>query len=174
MMKKHRLISILALLLAMQFLLMPMQAMAQMCIRDREIPLSDAFQIGPYDVTIADGPDGVAQRIITFRETAQSNLVAGMFLLDNKSIVTDFIASSADYADAFQEADTQAPAFAPGAGESLLAWLGGGDAAGLQDSIANGTMCMSDENIAQAFGFSFLDEATITWEAATKPLFTSG
>ena len=29
MMKKHRLISILALLLAMQFLLMPMQAMAQ-------------------------------------------------------------------------------------------------------------------------------------------------
>lgn len=139
-----------------------------------EIPLGDAFQVGPYDVTIADGPDGVAQRIITFRETAQSNLVAGMFLLDNKSIVTDFIASSADYADAFQEADTQAPAFAPGAGESLLAWLGGGDAAGLQDSIANGTMCMSDENIAQAFGFSFQDEATITWEAATKPLFTSG
>ena len=63
---------------------------------------------------------------------------------------------------------------APAAGESLLAWLGGGDAAGLQDSIANGTMCMSDENIAQAFGFSFQDEATITWEAATKPLFTSG
>ena len=52
--------------------------------------------------------------------------------------------------------------------------MGGGDAAGLQDSIANGTMCMSDENIAQAFGFSFQDEATITWEAATKPLFTSG
>lgn len=39
---------------------------------------------------------------------------------------------------------------------------------GLQDSIANGTMCMSDENIAQAFGFSLQDEATITWEAAIQ------
>ena len=138
-----------------------------------EIPLGDAFQVGPYDVTIEAGPDGVANRVVTFREH-DGGAAAGMFLLDREDFVTAFIASSADYADAFQEADTQAPAFAPGAGESLLAWLGGGDAAGLQDSIANGTMCMSDENIAQAFGFSFQDEATITWEAATKPLFTSG
>lgn len=138
-----------------------------------EIPLGDAFQVGPYDVSIEAGPDGVAQRIITFRETAQSNLVAGMFLLDRQDMVTGFVASSADYAAAFQDA-AQAPAFVPGGGETLLAWLGGGDDAGLQDSIANGTMCMSDENIAQAFGFSFQDEATITWEAATKPLFTSG
>lgn len=146
------------------------QVSAQVAV---EIPLSDAFQIGPYDVTIADGPDGVAQRIITFRETAQSNLVAGMFLLDNKSIVTDFIASSADYAAAFQDA-AQAPAFVPGGGETLLAWLGSGDAAELRASIQSGNMCMSETNMAEAFGFSFQDEATITWEAATKPLFTSG
>ena len=138
-----------------------------------EIPLSDAFQIGPYDVTIADGPDGVAQRIITFRETAQSNLVAGMFLLDREDFVTAFIASSADYADAFP-AEAQAPAFVPGGGETLLAWLGSGDAAELRASIQSGNMCMSETNMAEAFGFSFQDEATITWEAATKPLFTSG
>lgn len=138
-----------------------------------EIPLGDAFQVGPYDVTIEAGPDGVAQRIITFRETAQSNLVAGMFLLDNKSIVTDFIASSADYADAFP-AEAQAPAFVPGGGETLLAWLGSGDAAELRASIQSGNMCMSETNMAEAFGFSFLDEAAITWEAAAKPLFTSG
>lgn len=137
-----------------------------------EIPLGDAFQVGPYDVTIEAGPDGVASRVITFRETA-SGSVAGMFLLDREDFVTAFIASSADYAAAFQDA-AQPPAFVPGGGETLLAWLGSGDAAGLRASIQSGNMCMSETNMAEAFGFSFLDEATITWEAATKPLFTSG
>lgn len=137
-----------------------------------EIPLGDAFQAGPYDVTIASGPEGVASRVITFRETA-SGSVAGMFLLDREDFVTAFIASSADYAAAFP-AEAQAPAFVPGGGETLLAWLGSGDAAELRASIQSGNMCMSETNMAEAFGFSFLDEATITWEAATKPLFTSG
>ena len=137
-----------------------------------EIPLGDAFQVGPYDVSIEAGPDGVANRVVTFREH-DGGAAAGMFLLDREDFVTAFIASSADYADAFP-AEAQAPAFAPGAGESLLAWLGGGDAAELRASIQSGNMCMSETNMAEAFGFSFLDEATITWEAATKPLFTSG
>lgn len=137
-----------------------------------EIPLGDAFQAGPYDVSIEAGPDGVANRVVTFREH-DGGAAAGMFLLDREDFVTAFIASSADYAAAFQDA-AQAPAFVPGGGETLLAWLGSGDAAALRAAIDSGNMCMSDENIAQAFGFSFQDEATITWEAATKPLFTSG
>lgn len=136
-----------------------------------EIPLGDAFQVGPYDVTIEAGPDGVANRVVTFRESGGA--AAGMFLLDREDFVTAFIASSADYAAAFQDA-AQAPAFVPGGGETLLAWLGSGDAAELRASIQSGNMCMSETNMAEAFGFSFQDEATITWEAATKPLFTSG
>lgn len=136
-----------------------------------EIPLGDAFQVGPYDVTIEAGPDGVANRVVTFREH-DGGAAAGMFLLDRQDMVTAFIASSADYADAFQDA-AQAPAFVPGGGETLLAWLGSGDAAELRASIQSGNMCMSETNMAEAFGFSFQDEATITWEAATKPLFTS-
>lgn len=136
-----------------------------------EIPLGDAFQVGPYDVTIEAGPDGVANRVVTFREH-DGGAAAGMFLLDREDFVTAFIASSADYADAFP-AEAQAPAFAPGAGDALLAWLGSGDAAELRASIQSGNMCMSETNMAEAFGFSFQDEATITWEAATKPLFTS-
>lgn len=135
-----------------------------------EIPLGDAFQVGPYDVTIEAGPDGVANRVVTFRESGGA--AAGMFLLDREDFVTAFIASSADYAAAFQDA-AQAPAFVPGGGETLLAWLGSGDAAELRASIQSGNMCMSETNMAEAFGFSFQDEATITWEAATKPLFTS-
>ena len=130
-----------------------------------------ASQEGPYDVTIEAGPDGVANRVVTFRESGGA--AAGMFLLDREDFVTAFIASSADYAAAFQDA-AQAPAFVPGGGETLLAWLGSGDAAELRASIQSGNMCMSETNMAEAFGFSFLDEATITWEAATKPLFTSG
>ncbi len=137
-----------------------------------EIPLGDAFQVGPYDVSIEAGPDGVANRVVTFREH-DGGAAAGMFLLDRENFVTAFIASSADYADAFQDA-AQAPAFVPGGGETLLAWLGSGDAAELRASIQSGNMCMSETNMAAAFGFSFQDEATITWEAATKPLFTSG
>ena len=137
-----------------------------------EIPLGDAFQVGPYDVSIEAGPDGVANRVVTFREH-DGGAAAGMFLLDREDFVTAFIASSADYADAFQDA-AQAPAFVPGGGETLLAWLGSGDAAELRASIQSGNMCMSETNMAEAFGFSFLDEAAITWEAATKPLFTSG
>lgn len=137
-----------------------------------EIPLGDAFQVGPYDVTIEAGPDGVANRVVTFREH-DGGAAAGMFLLDREDFVTAFIASSADYADAFP-AEAQAPAFVPGGGETLLAWLGSGDAAELRASIQSGNMCMSETNMAEAFGFSFLDTATITWEAATKPLFTSG
>ena len=137
-----------------------------------EIPLGDAFQVGPYDVTIEAGPDGVANRVVTFRESG-GGAAAGMFLLDREDFVTAFIASSADYAAAFQDA-AQAPAFVPGGGETLLAWLGSGDAAELRASIQSGNMCMSETNMAEAFGFSFLDEAAITWEAATKPLFTSG
>lgn len=137
-----------------------------------EIPLGDAFQVGPYDVTIEAGPDGVANRVVTFREH-DGGAAAGMFLLDREDFVTAFIASSADYAAAFQDV-AQAPAFVPGGGETLLAWLGSGDAAELRASIQSGNMCMSETNMAEAFGFSFLDEATITWEAATKPLFTSG
>ena len=137
-----------------------------------EIPLGDAFQVGPYDVSIEAGPDGVANRVVTFREH-DGGAAAGMFLLDREDFVTAFIASSADYADAFP-AEAQAPAFAPGAGDALLAWLNNGDAAGLRAAIDSGNMCMSETNMAEAFGFSFLDEATITWEAATKPLFTSG
>lgn len=137
-----------------------------------EIPLGDAFQVGPYDVTIEAGPDGVANRVVTFREH-DGGAAAGMFLLDREDFVTAFIASSADYAAAFQDA-AQAPAFVPGGGETLLAWLGSGDAAELRASIQSGNMCMSETNMAEAFGFSFQDEATITWEAATKPLFTSG
>lgn len=137
-----------------------------------EIPLGDAFQVGPYDVTIEAGPDGVANRMVTFREH-DGGAAAGMFLLDREDFVTAFIASSADYAAAFQDA-AQAPAFVPGGGETLLAWLGSGDAAELRASIQSGNMCMSETNMAEAFGFSFLDEAAITWEAATKPLFTSG
>lgn len=136
-----------------------------------EIPLGDAFQVGPYDVTIEAGPDGVANRVVTFRESG-GGAAAGMFLLDREDFVTAFIASSADYAAAFQDA-AQAPAFVPGGGETLLAWLGSGDAAELRASIQSGNMCMSETNMAEAFGFSFLDEAAITWEAATKPLFTS-
>lgn len=136
-----------------------------------EIPLGDAFQVGPYDVSIEAGPDGVANRVVTFREH-DGGAAAGMFLLDREDFVTAFIASSADYAAAFQDA-AQAPAFAPGGGETLLAWLGSGDAAELRASIQSGNMCMSETNMAEAFGFSFLDEAAITWEAATKPLFTS-
>ena len=136
-----------------------------------EIPLGDAFQVGPYDVTIEAGPDGVANRVVTFRESG-GGAAAGMFLLDREDFVTAFIASSADYAAAFQDA-AQAPAFVPGGGETLLAWLGSGDAAELRASIQSGNMCMSETNMAEAFGFSFQDEATITWEAATKPLFTS-
>lgn len=136
-----------------------------------EIPLGDAFQVGPYDVTIEAGPDGVANRVVTFREH-DGGAAAGMFLLDREDFVTAFIASSADYADAFP-AEAQAPAFVPGGGETLLAWLGSGDAAELRASIQSGNMCMSETNMAAAFGFSFQDEATITWEAATKPLFTS-
>lgn len=136
-----------------------------------EIPLRDAFQVGPYDVSIEAGPDGVANRVVTFRESGGA--AAGMFLLDREDFVTAFIASSADYAAAFQDA-AQAPAFVPGGGETLLAWLGSGDAAELRASIQGGNMCMSETNMAEAFGFSFQDEATITWEAATKPLFTSG
>lgn len=137
-----------------------------------EIPLGDAFQVGPYDVSIEAGPDGVANRVVTFREH-DGGAAAGMFLLDREDFVTAFIASSADYADAFP-AEAQAPAFVPGGGETLLAWLGSGDAAELRASIQSGNMCMSETNMAEAFGFSFLDEAAITWEAATKPLFTSG
>lgn len=137
-----------------------------------EIPLGDAFQVGPYDVSIEAGPDGVANRVVTFREHG-GGAAAGMFLLDREDFVTAFIASSADYAAAFQDA-AQAPAFVPGGGETLLAWLGSGDAAELRASIQSGNMCMSETNMAEAFGFSFLDEAAITWEAATKPLFTSG
>lgn len=137
-----------------------------------EIPLGDAFQVGPYDVSIEAGPDGVANRVVTFREH-DGGAAAGMFLLDREDFVTAFIASSADYAAAFQDA-AQAPAFVPGGGETLLAWLGSGDAAELRASIQSGNMCMSETNMAEAFGFSFQDEATITWEAATKPLFTSG
>lgn len=137
-----------------------------------EIPLGDAFQVGPYDVTIEAGPEGVANRVVTFREH-DGGAAAGMFLLDREDFVTAFIASSADYAAAFQDA-AQAPAFVPGGGETLLAWLGSGDAAELRASIQSGNMCMSETNMAEAFGFSFLDEAAITWEAATKPLFTSG
>lgn len=137
-----------------------------------EIPLGDAFQVGPYDVSIEAGPDGVANRVVTFREH-DGGAAAGMFLLDREDFVTAFIASSADYAAAFQDA-AQAPAFVPGGGETLLAWLGSGDAAELRASIQSGNMCMSETNMAEAFGFSFLDEAAITWEAATKPLFTSG
>lgn len=136
-----------------------------------EIPLGDAFQVGPYDVSIEAGPDGVANRVVTFREH-DGGAAAGMFLLDREDFVTAFIASSADYAAAFQDA-AQAPAFVPGGGETLLAWLGSGDAAELRASIQSGNMCMSETNMAEAFGFSFQDEATITWEAATKPLFTS-
>ena len=136
-----------------------------------QIPLGDAFQAGPYDVTIASGPEGVASRVITFRETA-SGSVAGIFLLDRQDMVTGFVASRDGYAAAFQDA-AQAPAFVPGGGETLLAWLGSGDAAELRASIQSGNMCMSETNMAEAFGFSFQDEATITWEAATKPLFTS-
>ena len=137
-----------------------------------EIPLGDAFQVGPYDVSIEAGPDGVANRVVTFREH-DGGAAAGMFLLDREDFVTAFVASSADYADAFP-AEAQAPAFVPGGGETLLAWLGSGDAAELRASIQSGNMCMSETNMAEAFGFSFLDEAAITWEAATKPLFTSG
>ena len=137
-----------------------------------EIPLGDAFQVGPYDVSIEAGPDGVANRVVTFREH-DGGAAAGMFLLDREDFVTAFIASSADYAAAFQDS-AQAPAFVPGGGETLLAWLGSGDAAELRASIQSGNMCMSETNMAEAFGFSFQDEATITWEAATKPLFTSG
>lgn len=137
-----------------------------------EIPLGDAFQVGPYDVSIEAGPDGVANRVVTFREH-DGGAAAGMFLLDREDFVTAFVASSADYADAFP-AEAQAPAFVPGGGETLLAWLGSGDAAELRASIQSGNMCMSETNMAEAFGFSFQDEATITWEAATKPLFTSG
>lgn len=137
-----------------------------------EIPLGDAFQVGPYDVSIEAGPDGVANRVVTFREH-DGGAAAGMFLLDREDFVTAFIASSADYAAAFP-AEAQAPAFVPGGGETLLAWLGSGDAAELRASIQSGNMCMSETNMAEAFGFSFQDEATITWEAATKPLFTSG
>ena len=135
-----------------------------------EIPLGDAFQVGPYDVSIEAGPDGVANRVVTFREH-DGGAAAGMFLLDRENFVTAFIASSADYAF---PAEAQAPAIAAGGGETLLAWLGSGDAAELRASIQSGNMCMSETNMAKAFGFSFQDEATITWEAATKPLFTSG
>lgn len=136
-----------------------------------QIPLGDAFQAGPYDVTISDGPDGVASRVLTFRETA-SGSVAGMFLLDRQDMVAGFVASIADYAAAFPDA-AQAPDFTTDGGDALLAWLGSGDAAGLRAAMDGGNMCMSDANLAEAFGFSFLDEASITWEAATKPLFTS-
>ena len=54
MMKKHRLISILALLLAMQFLLMPMQAMAQGAAGSGEGVQEDS---APTPDTVPQGTD---------------------------------------------------------------------------------------------------------------------
>ena len=116
-------------------------------------PFGTVFNAGNYDVLI-----NTAATQVTFLEANSRGATASViavFTLNGDGLVTGVTLGAKGTSTNIIE---------------LYRWLNNGDADSIEDAIANKEMYMTKANLRAAFGFSYSQSDSITWNANSTPI----